>query len=110
MAHRGSLHPACPPTFPIVQRSHLFSLLNNKYEEDLCLAFCDAVGLYEFIKLIENQDFDFIYMCELVDACAVDDCTVRSSSLPSSHEKPSILHQLLASNIYFYFRVTAWTL
>eukprot|EP00818_Percolomonas_sp_WS_P006018 CAMPEP_0117435282 /NCGR_PEP_ID=MMETSP0759-20121206/399_1 /TAXON_ID=63605 /ORGANISM="Percolomonas cosmopolitus, Strain WS" /LENGTH=217 /DNA_ID=CAMNT_0005226821 /DNA_START=207 /DNA_END=860 /DNA_ORIENTATION=+ len=39
-----------------------------------CNLICDGVGIEEFIKILEKQDIDVIYACELVHACPVHDC------------------------------------
>lgn len=39
----------------------------------ICNILCDAVGIKEFIDVIQKADLDPIYFCELVPACPVND-------------------------------------
>ena len=39
----------------------------------VCNVLCDAVGIKEFIKIVENADLDPIYYCELLKACPIND-------------------------------------
>lgn len=39
----------------------------------ICNLLCDIVGIEDFIKFLENADFDAIYFCELLHTCPVND-------------------------------------
>jgi len=48
----------------------LCSYLSNQYEFIICDLLCDYVGIEEFIAIIQYEDPDSIYTCQLLDACA----------------------------------------
>jgi hypothetical protein len=48
----------------------LCGYLSNQYEGIICNLLCDYVGLDAFIALIEEEDPDSIYNCQVIDACA----------------------------------------
>jgi len=45
--------------------------LPNQYEAVACDLICDYIGIEEFINLVEYEDPDPIYMCQVVDLCPV---------------------------------------
>jgi len=50
----------------------------------ICNIACDAVGISEFIKMIENADLDPIYYCEIAKFCPVKDdgdCNITQFSV-----------------------------
>jgi len=51
----------------------LASKTGNKDLGEVCDVLCAAVGIKEFIDIIQKADLDPIYMCELLDLCKVND-------------------------------------
>eukprot|EP01125_Pyxidicula_operculata_P021452 TRINITY_DN8261_c0_g1_i1.p1 TRINITY_DN8261_c0_g1~~TRINITY_DN8261_c0_g1_i1.p1 ORF type:complete len:261 (+),score=46.35 TRINITY_DN8261_c0_g1_i1:32-784(+) len=41
---------------------------------DGCIAVCTVLGDEAFFELLNSTDLDPIYVCEVIDACPVDDC------------------------------------
>jgi hypothetical protein len=87
--------------------------LSNPIAETMCTYACDAIGIYEFIKLIENEDLDPIYYCEVLDMCPIDDCTgdcmdiVRYVSTPNSAPAGMLLlfSSYFSESEFFFFPV-----
>jgi len=51
----------------------LCGLLNSHLEGTICDLLCDYVGIEEFIKIVDNSDFDAIYDCQELHVCAIND-------------------------------------
>jgi hypothetical protein len=43
---------------------------NSTVDGDICLAVCNAVGIGEFIKLLEHTDLDAIWYCQIAKLCS----------------------------------------
>lgn len=71
----------------------------------MCTYACDAVGIYEFIKMVEAEDLDPIYYCELLDMCPIDDCTgdcmdiIRYVSVPQKAAAGATITQYVTVKI-----------
>jgi len=48
----------------------LCSALPNQLEQTVCELLCDYVGITEFINLIQYEDPDPIYICQVMDLCS----------------------------------------
>eukprot|EP01102_Stenamoeba_stenopodia_P002975 TRINITY_DN1290_c0_g1_i1.p1 TRINITY_DN1290_c0_g1~~TRINITY_DN1290_c0_g1_i1.p1 ORF type:complete len:270 (-),score=59.48 TRINITY_DN1290_c0_g1_i1:136-945(-) len=65
----------------------------GKIEVDICDAFCDSMGVAEFVDLLKkfSNDIDPIYFCQLVDLCEVQDCTSPPCvTIPSFTIEPQV--------------------
>jgi len=49
--------------------------LKNPYLNTFCTLLCDALGLDEFIHILNKSDLNPLYYCQLVHMCIVEDCT-----------------------------------
>jgi hypothetical protein len=60
-----------------------FSKQNSQVENwgEGCIAICSFLGDEAFFKLLTSLDLDPVYICELLNACPVDDCGVRNNVL-----------------------------
>jgi len=66
--------------------SKLCSNITNPYFNAGCNLLCDAVGLDLFIRALNKSDLDPIYYCQMLDLCAVDDCTAPVCTKIFIHE------------------------
>lgn len=58
--------------------SDLCGHLNGSVVQTVCNLLCDVVGIEGFIHLLQNIEFDFIYPCQLLHVCPVNDCTAAT--------------------------------